>query len=176
MSSGSDQDDLIRRFESLKQQSYAHGAPASSDAQLAERYAQLTGNAATAFSLSSNSGKASKLNSKTLTENEMIDEILSQVHEESILDTQFQRSSEQALMERLSKLKALPSSTSSKSLVGPIEIVSLCQSLPDDRSTQCDIPSSIDIGWISSDDENNDEVLDKVIQAAMAYETSDEDD
>jgi hypothetical protein len=148
----------------------------SSDAQLAERFSKLTGNVSIVHQKPSNMHKTSL---KSPTEDELVDDLLGQLQEEAKLETQFEKSSAQSLADRLARLKAFPSSNVDKSTQS-----SVASDFPSSEAAVSPVQGTnkeskktgfVDIGWISSDDENNDEVLEKVIQAAMAYETSDED-
>ena len=179
MSHPSDEDDLIARYQLLKDLSGPEKSVPSSDSHLAERFAKLTGNAPSAFQSSSQGSYSRNLNYKSLTEGEMVDDLLSQIQEEAKIEKKVQKSSEQSLEDRLARLKASSTSTnniqdqSTDSQASSPFTSSHVAHAPKENKTV--VPSSIDIGWISSDDENNEDVLDRVIQAALNCEISDEE-
>ena len=76
------------------------------DAQLAARLAKLTGVPDFSASSPSSTSSAKKIRHIDRSETDLVDEILSQAMDESILDRKHQHIAEVSLMERLSKLKA----------------------------------------------------------------------
>lgn len=179
MSHPSDEDDLIARYQLLKDLSGPEKSVPSSDSHLADRFAKLTGNAPTAFQSPSQGSYSRNISYKSVSEGEMVDDLLSQIEEEAKIEKKVIKSSEQSLEDRLARLKASSISPnnsqnfSTKSpSTGPLKSIHTAQSPTENQTT---VARSIDIGWISSDDENNEDVLDRVVQAALNYEISDEE-
>jgi hypothetical protein len=114
---------------------------------------------------------------KELTEDEMIDDLLNQAQESAKLEARSQFDFASSLEERLARLKAQsPAKTTLKEDLNQLSTVKeherplvLAQSKP--KSTS----SSVEFGLVDSGDEDDEELLNRVISAALDFTGSDDE-
>lgn len=145
------------------------------DAQLAARLAKLTGMPDSAPVASSKRSLALDFDERPRSESDLVDEILAQAVDVSVLEQKHQITVDRSLEDRLARLKApgaIPEvKSTAKAPSAPIVEQPPAASLP--QSTKAN-PMDV-LEWLSSDDENDEAVLDRVINMALAYSDSEED-
>lgn len=145
------------------------------DAQLAARLAKLTGMSDLSSASASRSGYVDGYDDRYRNESDLVDEILSQARDEAVLEHKHSVDSEQSLMNRLAKLKAPGAVPSSNSSATSVSTGSMAQDAPVISKKGEKVNPLDELEWLSSDDENDEEVLDRVVAMAMAYPDSEEE-
>lgn len=142
------------------------------DAQLAARLAKLTGMPDSAPLSSTKRTNAFDFDERPRSESDLIDEILAQAVDVSVLEQKHQDGVDRSLEDRLARLKAPGAVPETKSTAKPTSAA--VEPTPVEPRPQRVNPMD-ELEWLSSDDENDEEVLERVINMALAYSDTEED-
>lgn len=145
------------------------------DAALAARLAKLTGASDSAPTSSSRANSSFDFDDRPRSESDLIEEILSQAMDASVLEQKYEEDSDRSLVERLARLKAHGAVPSATKAASPSPSEPAPQPPAVVRQPPIKVNPLDELEWISSDDENDEEVLDRVVQMALAYPDSEDD-